>query len=62
MLKCLNEVESKVICVREFEIILSQTQSLSIKGSLVLRTFQTFFEAFVVEFYINLKLILRTIT
>jgi hypothetical protein len=34
----LNKKESKVICMREFEIILFQTQSLSIKpkGSLVL--------------------------
>jgi hypothetical protein len=52
--------------MREFEIILLQTQSLSIKpkGSLVLLVltdhFKTFGEAFVVEFYlIELKLILR---
>jgi hypothetical protein len=52
--------------MREFEIILFQTQSLSIKpkGSLVLLVlkdpFKTFGEAFVVEFYlIELKLILR---
>jgi hypothetical protein len=31
MLIFLNKKESKVICMREFEIILLQTQSLSIK-------------------------------
>jgi hypothetical protein len=31
ILNFLNEKESKVICMREFEIILLQTQSLSIK-------------------------------
>ena len=31
ILNFLNKKESKVICKREFEIILSQTQSLSIK-------------------------------
>jgi hypothetical protein len=41
LLNFLNKKESKVICMREFEIILLQTQSLSIKpylvkGSLVL--------------------------
>jgi hypothetical protein len=38
ILNFLNKKESKVICMREFEIILFQTQSLSIKpkGSLVL--------------------------
>ena len=41
ILNFLNKKESKVICRREFEIILLQTQSLSIKpylvkGSLVL--------------------------
>jgi hypothetical protein len=41
ILNILNKKESKVICKREFEIILLQTQSLSlkpylIKGSLVL--------------------------
>jgi hypothetical protein len=39
ILNFLNKKESKVICKREFEIILLQTQSLSIKplkGSLVL--------------------------
>ena len=40
-LNFLNKKEGKVICMREFEIILLQTQSLSIKqfnskGSLVL--------------------------
>ena len=40
ILNFLNKKESKVICMREFEIILLQTQSLSIntnliKGSLV---------------------------
>jgi hypothetical protein len=32
ILNCLNKKESKVICMREFEIILFQTQSLSIKA------------------------------
>jgi hypothetical protein len=41
ILNFLNKKERKVICMREFEIILLQTQSLSIKpylvkGSLVL--------------------------
>jgi hypothetical protein len=40
LLKFLNKEASKVIFMQEFEMILSQTQSLSIKGSLVLRTFQ----------------------
>jgi hypothetical protein len=31
VLNFLNKKESKVICMREFEIILLQTQSLSIK-------------------------------
>ena len=31
ILNCLNKKESKVICMREFEIILLQTQRLSIK-------------------------------
>jgi hypothetical protein len=31
ILNFLNKKESKVICMREFEIILLQTQSLSIK-------------------------------
>jgi hypothetical protein len=31
ILNLLNKKESKVICMREFEIILLQTQSLSIK-------------------------------
>jgi hypothetical protein len=35
----LNREETKVIRMREFDIILFHTQSLSIKGSLVLRTF-----------------------
>jgi hypothetical protein len=38
MLNCLNKKESKAICMREFEIILYQTQSLPTfidKGSLV---------------------------
>jgi hypothetical protein len=39
LLQILNKEESKVICMREFETILFQTQSLLIKGSLVLRTF-----------------------
>jgi hypothetical protein len=38
--KSLNEEESKVILIQEFEIIL--TQSLSIQGSLVLKHFTTF--------------------
>ena len=49
--------------MREFEIIVFQIPSLSIKGSLVLRTyFKTFCEAFVFEFYIKLRFILRIIT
>jgi hypothetical protein len=32
ILNFLNKKESKVICMREFEIILLQTQSLSIKA------------------------------
>jgi hypothetical protein len=32
ILKFLNKKESKVICMREFEIILFQTQMLSIKA------------------------------
>jgi hypothetical protein len=35
ILNFLNKKESKVICKREFEIILLQTQSLSIKPYLV---------------------------
>ena len=65
----LNKKESKVICKREFEIILLQTQSLSIKPYLVNKgsffiknTLMTFCEAFVVEFYLQLRLILRIIT
>jgi hypothetical protein len=44
--------------MREFEIILFQTQSLSIKA--VIQP-QTFCEAFVVEFYLKVKLTLRII-
>ena len=68
ILNFLNKKESKVICKREFEIILLQTQSLSIKpylvkGSLVFKEhFKTFCEAFVVAFYLQLRLILRIIT
>ena len=40
LLKSLNKEESKVIFMGEFEIFLFQTQSLSIKCSLVLRIFQ----------------------
>jgi hypothetical protein len=40
ILKSLNKEESKVIFMQEFKIILFQTQSLSKKVSLVLRTFQ----------------------
>ena len=42
--------------MREFEIILFQTQSLSIKASSVLEHFKTFCkhcQAFMVELYIN---------
>ena len=47
--------------MREFEIIVFQIPSLSIKGSLVLRTyFKTFCEAFVFEFYIKLRFIYIT--
>ena len=52
----------------EFGIILFRTQSLSIKAVLcqfssifIKEHFKTFCEAFVVEFYFNLKLILRII-
>jgi hypothetical protein len=71
ILNFLNKKASKVICMREFEIILLQTQSLSIKPfkykrlvSFIKNTsdFKTFCEAFVVEFYLKLKLILRIIT
>ena len=69
ILNFLNKKEINVICMLEFEIILLQTQSLSIKpfinfkGSLVCKEhFKTFREAFVVEFYLKLKLILRVIT
>ena len=67
ILNFLNKKESKVICKREFEIILLQTQSLSIKPfffSFIKNTsdFKTFCEAFVVEFYLKLRLILRIIT
>jgi hypothetical protein len=52
--------------MREFEIILLQTQSLSIKpfkgSSFYKEHFKTFCEAFVVEFYLKLKLILRIIS
>ena len=70
ILNFLNKKESKVICKREFEIILLQTQSLSIKPlyfkrqfSFIKNTsdFKTFCEAFVVEFYLKLRLILRII-
>jgi hypothetical protein len=50
--------------MREFEIILLQTRSLSIKPhefSFIKKNFKTFCEAFVVEFYHKLKLILRII-
>ena len=67
ILNFLNKKESKVICKREFEIILSQTQSLSIKPFNYKRlfsfiNFKTFCEAFVVEFYLKLKPMLRIIT
>ena len=39
ILNFLNKKESKVICMREFEIILLQTQSLSIKPFNYLRQF-----------------------
>jgi hypothetical protein len=39
MIKSINKEENKVIFMQEFEITLFQTQSLSIKGSLVLRAF-----------------------
>ena len=46
--------------MREFEIILLQTESLSIKPFKFYKEhFKTFCEAFVVEFYLKLKLILR---
>ena len=70
ILNFLNKKESKVICKREFEIILLQTQSLSIKPFYSKRQFnfikntsdfKTFCEAFVVEFYLKLRLILRII-
>jgi hypothetical protein len=66
-LNFLNKKESKVICKREFEIILLQTQILSIKPFNYKRLFykehlKTFCEAFVVEFYLKLKPILRLIT
>jgi hypothetical protein len=49
----------------EFGIILFRTQSLSIKAanfsSILKEHFKTFCEAFVVEIYLKLKLILRNI-
>jgi hypothetical protein len=55
--------------MREFEIILFQTQSLSIKPkerqfsfNILKEHFKAFCEAFAVEFYLKLKLILRIIT
>ena len=54
--------------MREFEIILLQTQRLSIKPfhyyikCFYKEHFKTFCEAFVAEFYLKLKLILRIIT
>jgi hypothetical protein len=67
ILNFLNKKESKVICMREFEIILLQTQSLSIqpfnyKRQFSFIKFKTFCEAVVVEFYLKLKLILRIIS
>ena len=61
----LNKKESKVICMREFEIILLQTQSLSIKPfkeliSFIKNTLKRFAKRLiVVEFYLKLKIILR---
>ena len=55
--------ESKVICKREFEIILLQTQRLSIKPfnsrqfSFIKKILKRFCEVF--EFYLKLRLILR---
>ena len=54
--------------MREFEIILLQTQKLSIKPfnlkvvKFYKEHFKVFCEAFVVEFYLKLKHILRRIT
>ena len=55
--------------MREFEIILFQTQSLSIKPkerqfsfNILKEHFKAFCEAFAVECYLKLKLILRIIT
>ena len=59
ILNFLNKKESKVICMREFEIILLQTQRLSIKPfhyyikCFYKEHFKTFCEAFVAEFYLN---------
>jgi hypothetical protein len=61
----LNKKESKVICKREFEIILLQLKTFYCKlkrqFSFIKNTsdFKTFWEAFVVEFYLKLRLILR---
>jgi hypothetical protein len=52
ILNFLNKEESKVICMREFEIILMQTQSLSIKPFNYEREF-----SFYLGFYINNTLI-----
>ena len=69
ILNFLNKKESKVICKREFEIILLQIQSLSIKQrqfsfikNTIYSDFKTFCEAFVIEFYLKSRLILRIIT
>ena len=60
ILNCLNKKESKIICLREFEIILFQTQSLSINHKAVQfykEHFKTSCEAFVVEFYLKLYIL-----
>jgi hypothetical protein len=69
ILNFLNKKESKVIWKREIEIILLQTQILSIKPfnykrlfSFCKEHFKTFCEAFVLEFYLKMKPILRMIT
>ena len=65
ILNFLNKKESKVICKREFEIILLQTQSLSIKPFNYKRLFsfiKNTLKRFAKRLWLKLKPILRIIT
>jgi hypothetical protein len=60
ILNFLNKKESKVICMREFEVILLQTQSLSIKPfnywqfySFIKNTLKRFAKRFWLNFTLN---------